>query len=42
VHRSVVVVHNILLDLQSSVLRKEPDLKKRGKILKLCALIKVR
>jgi hypothetical protein len=42
VHRSVVVVHSILLDLRSSVLRKEPDLKKRGKILKLCALIKVR
>jgi hypothetical protein len=45
VHRSVVVVHNILLDLRSSVLRKKPDLKKRGKILKevkLCALIRVR
>jgi hypothetical protein len=42
VHRSVVVAHNILLDLQSSVLRKKIDLKKRGKILKevkLCAWI---
>jgi hypothetical protein len=42
VRRSVVVVHSILLDLRSSVLRKRPDLKKRGKILKLCALVKVR
>jgi hypothetical protein len=32
--RSVVVVHNILL-----VLRRESDLKKRGKILELCALV---
>jgi hypothetical protein len=40
--RSVAVVRSILLDLRSSVLRKESDLKKRGKILKLCALIKVR
>jgi hypothetical protein len=42
VHRSVVVVHSILLELRSFVLRKKPDLKKRGKILKevkLCALI---
>jgi hypothetical protein len=42
VHRFFVVVHSILLDLQIFVLRKEPDLKKRGKILKLCALVKVR
>jgi hypothetical protein len=42
VHRFVVVVRSILLDLRSFVLRKESDLKKRGKILKLCALIKVR
>jgi hypothetical protein len=28
------VVHNILLDLRSSVLKRELDLKKRGKILK--------
>jgi hypothetical protein len=42
VHRSVVVVRSILLDLRSSVLRRESDLKKRGKILNLCALIKVR
>jgi hypothetical protein len=42
VHRSVVVVCNILLNLRSSVLRKKLDLKKRGKILKLCALVKVR
>jgi hypothetical protein len=40
--RSVVVVPNILLDLQSSLLRKKLDLKKRGNILKLCALVKVR
>jgi hypothetical protein len=43
--RSVVVVRSTLLDLRSSVLRKKPDLKKRGKILKevkLCALIRVR
>jgi hypothetical protein len=42
VHRYDVVVHSTLLDLRSSVLRRESDLKKRGKILKLCALIKVR
>jgi hypothetical protein len=42
VHRSVVVVRSILLDLRSSVLRKEPYLKERGNILKLYALIKVR
>jgi hypothetical protein len=42
VRRSVVVVRSTLLDLRSSVLRRESDLKKRGKILKLCALIKVR
>jgi hypothetical protein len=40
--RSVVVVRSILLDLRSSVLREKSDLKKRGKILNLCALIKVR
>jgi hypothetical protein len=40
--RSDVVVRSILLDLRSSVLRKKPNLKKRGKILKevkFCALI---
>jgi hypothetical protein len=45
VRRFVVVERNILLDSQSSVLREEYDLKKRGKILKeinLCALIRVR
>jgi hypothetical protein len=45
VHSSVVVMHSILLDLRSSVLRKKPDMKKRGKVLKevkLCALIRVR
>jgi hypothetical protein len=42
VHRYVVVVCNILLDLRSSVLRKKPDLKEGGKILNLCALVKVR
>jgi hypothetical protein len=42
VHRFVVEVSNILLDLWNFVLRKEPDMKKRGKTLKLCALIKVR
>jgi hypothetical protein len=41
-HRSVVVVRNILLDLRIFVLREKPDLKKRGKILNLCALVKVR
>jgi hypothetical protein len=41
VRRSVAIVHNILIDLRISVLRKRPDLKKRGKILKLCALVKV-
>jgi hypothetical protein len=40
--RSVVVVRCILLDLQKFVLRKKPDLKKIGKSLKLCALVKVR
>jgi hypothetical protein len=40
--RYVVVVHSILLDLRSSVLRKKLDLKKIGKILKLCGLVKVR
>jgi hypothetical protein len=42
VHRSIALVCSILLELQSFVLRRESDLKKRGKILKLCALIKVR
>jgi hypothetical protein len=42
VHRYVVVVRSILLDLWKFVLRKKLDLKKRGKILKLCALVKVR
>jgi hypothetical protein len=45
VHRSVAEVHNTLLDLRSSVLRKKSDLKKRGKILKevkLCALTRER
>jgi hypothetical protein len=32
VRRSVALVHNILLDFRSSVLRKEADLKERGKI----------
>jgi hypothetical protein len=41
VHRSIVVACNIILDLRSSVLRKKPDMKKRGKILKICVLIKV-
>jgi hypothetical protein len=40
--RYVVVECNILLDLRSSVLKEKSDLKKRGKILKLCALEKVR
>jgi hypothetical protein len=40
--RFVAIVHSIILDLWKFVLRKEPDMKKRGKILKLCALIKVR
>jgi hypothetical protein len=42
---SVAVVRNFLLDLRRSVLRKKPNLKKRGKILKevkLCGLIRVR
>jgi hypothetical protein len=42
VRRFVAVVHNILLDLRRSVLREKLDLKKRGKILKLCAMVKVR
>jgi hypothetical protein len=42
VRKSVDVVRSILLDLRSSMLREKSDLKKRGKILKLCALIKVR
>jgi hypothetical protein len=42
VRRSTAMVRNSLLDLRSSVLRRELDLKNRGKILKLCALIKVR
>jgi hypothetical protein len=40
-HRSAAVVCSILLDLQSSILRKKPYLKKIGKILKICALVKV-
>jgi hypothetical protein len=40
--RSVAEVRNILLDLRSFVLRKKHDLKKRGKILNLCALVRVR
>jgi hypothetical protein len=42
VRRYVVVVRSILLNLGSFVLRKKPDLKKRGKILKICALVRVR
>jgi hypothetical protein len=42
VRRSVAVVCSIILELRSSMLRRESDLKKRGKILKICALIKVR
>jgi hypothetical protein len=45
VRRFFVEVHNTLLDLRSSVLRKKFDLKKRGKILKevnLCSLVRVR
>jgi hypothetical protein len=30
----VVIVHSTLLELQISLLRKKPDMKKRGKILK--------
>jgi hypothetical protein len=44
VRRYVVVVRSILLDFRRAVLRKKPNLKKRGKILKevnLCALIRV-
>jgi hypothetical protein len=41
VRRSVVVVRGILLDLQSSVQRKKPNMKKRGKILKIYSLVKV-
>jgi hypothetical protein len=40
--RYFVVVHSILLDLRSSVLRKKPDLKKRGKILNIFSLVRVR
>jgi hypothetical protein len=45
VHRSFVEVHNNLLDLRSSVVRKKYDMKKRGKILKevnICALTRER
>jgi hypothetical protein len=42
VRRSIAVVHNILLNLRRSMLRNIPDMKERGKILKLCALVKVR
>jgi hypothetical protein len=42
VHRSVVVVQSILLDLQISILREKPDLNKRVKILKLCFMLRVR
>jgi hypothetical protein len=38
VHRYITLVHTILLVLRSSVLRKEVDFNKRGKILKpLCS-----
>jgi hypothetical protein len=40
--RSVAAVCSIVLELRSSMLRRESDMKKRGKILNLCALIKVR
>jgi hypothetical protein len=40
--RSTVVVHSILLELRRSVIRRESELKKRGNILNLCSLIKVR
>jgi hypothetical protein len=42
VHRSIDLVHSILLDLWKFVLTKGPDMKKIGKILNLYALIKVR
>jgi hypothetical protein len=42
VHRSVVVVCSIIHVLRRFLLRKEPDLKERGNILKLCTLVKVR
>jgi hypothetical protein len=42
VRRSIAIVRSILLDLRRSVLRKRLNLKKIGKILKLCALVKVR
>jgi hypothetical protein len=42
VRRSIVVMCSILLNLRRSMLRKEPDLNKRGKISKLFALLKVR
>jgi hypothetical protein len=44
VHRYVVVVRSILLDLRSFMLKQEFDLKNRGKILKevkLCDLKRV-
>jgi hypothetical protein len=41
VHRSIVVVRSILIDLRRSMLRKKLNLKEGGKILKLCALVKV-
>jgi hypothetical protein len=40
--RFVVLVRIILVDLQSPVLRKKLHLKKRGKILNLCAMVRVR